>query len=346
MFRFLHPEYFYLLIAVPVLLALYILYIYIRQRRLAAFGNMAIIRQLMPEVSYTRGWVKLVFVLMAITLLVAGLAGPQFGSKLTEANRRGIELIIALDVSNSMLAQDIQPSRMERAKQAISRLTDQLTTDRIGLIVFAAEAYVQLPVTNDYVSAKMFLNSIGPGMVSEQGTAVGRAINLAVSSFSPQEDVKKAIVVISDGESHEDDPVEAARMAAERGITVYGIGIGSTQGAPIPMATGNGGVDFLKDREGNVVVTRLDEETLTEMAIAGGGKYVRATNMQIGLQPLFEEINRLERVEFKEKIYSEYQDQFQYLLALAIIFILLDFLLLERKNRFIAKLNLFGSKNK
>jgi Ca-activated chloride channel family protein len=243
-----------------------------------------------------------------------------------------------------MLAQDIQPNRLERAKQAIARLVDQLTNDRIGLIVFAGDAYVQLPVTNDYTSAKMFLSSISPGIVPKQGTAIGTAINLASNSFSPQEETSKVIIVISDGENHEDNPVEQATLAAEKGIIVHAIGIGSQQGAPIP--TGSNSQDFLRDKDDNVVVTRLDEETLSKVAISTGGKYIRANNTQIGLMPIFEEINRMEREEFKEKIFSEYDDQFQYLFGLALLLLIIEFFILERRNRLIQKLNLFGENPK
>jgi Ca-activated chloride channel family protein len=333
-----------MLLVIPVILGLYIFSTYIRKRQLSDFGNIDLIRQLMPGVSYRRGWIKLIIFLFAYSLIIVGIARPQFGSKLTESKRKGIEIIIALDVSNSMIAQDIQPNRLERAKQAISRLVDQLSNDRIGLIVFAGDAYVQLPVTNDYTSAKMFLSSISPGIVPKQGTAIGTAINLAVSSFSPQEETNKVIIVISDGENHEDDPFEAAKRASEKGIVVHAIGIGSPQGAPIPIPSNRGSQDFLRDKDGNVVVTRLDEETLSKVALSSGGKYIRATNSQIGLLPLFEEINRMERAEFKEKKFSEYDDQFQYLFALALVFLLIEFFVLERRNRLVQKLNLFGEK--
>ncbi len=303
---------------------------------------MDIIRQLMPGVSPRRGWIKFIIYMLAFTTMVIGVARPQFGSKLTEAKRKGIELMIALDVSNSMMAQDIQPDRLERAKQAISRLVDQLTTDRIGLVVFAGDAYVQLPITNDYTSAKMFLSSISPGIVPKQGTAIGAAINLAANSFSPQEETSKVIIVISDGENHEDNPVEEAQRVSERGIIVHTIGIGSPKGAPIPVSPNSR--DFLRDKEDKVVVTRLDEETLSKIALSTGGKYVRASNSQIGLLPLFEEINRMERVELKEKVFSEYDDQFQYLFGLALILLAIDFFILERRNRMIQKLNLFGDR--
>lgn len=340
MFRFANPEYFYLFLVIPLLLGLYFLSSFARKKNLSEFGNIMLLKQLMPAVSFRRGWVKFIILLLSLSIMIIGLARPQFGSKLTEVKRKGIELIIALDVSNSMLAQDIQPNRLERAKQAISRLVDQLSNDRIGLIVFAGDAYVQLPITNDYTSAKMFLSSITPGIVSKQGTAIGAAINLASNSFSPQEETSKVIVVISDGENHEDNPIEEAKRAAEKGIVIHAVGIGSQQGAPIP--TGPNSQNFLKDKDDNVVVTRLDEETLSKVAVSTGGKYIRATNTQIGLMPLFEEINRMEREEFKEKVFSEYDDQFQYLFGIALLFLIVEFLILERKNQFIQKLNLFG----
>lgn len=344
MFRFANPDYLYALLIIPALIGLFIVAMHIRKRRISEFGNPELLQQLMPGVSKSRGWIKSIILLIAITFMVFGLARPQFGSKLTEAKRKGIEIIIALDVSNSMLAQDIQPNRLDRAKQAISRLVDQLANDRIGLIVFAGDAYVQLPVTNDYSSAKMFLSSISPGMVPKQGTAIGSAINLAVNSFSPQSETSKVIVIISDGENHEDDPVTAAQRAyAEKGVVIHAIGIGSPKGAPIPFGTGNR--DFLRDKDDNIVVTKLDEETLSKVAVSGGGKYLRASNAQIGLLPIFEEINRMERIEFKDKVFSEYDDQFQYLFGLALLLLIIEFFVLERKNKLIKRLNLFGESN-
>jgi len=341
MFRFSNTEYLYFLFLIPLLIGLFWYVIILQKRAIKRFGNIDTLIQLMPGFSTQRGWLKVIIFSTAVALIIVGLAGPQFGSKLTEVKRKGIELIIALDVSNSMMAQDIQPTRLERAKQAISRLVDKLSDDRLGLIVFAGDAYVQLPVTNDYISAKMFLSSINPGIVPKQGTAIGSAINLAASSFSPQSETSKVIVVISDGENHEDDAVEAAKHATEQGIFVYAIGIGSPQGSPIPVSLDNPN-SFMKDKEGNVVVSKLDEETLSKVAVAGNGKYIRATNTQLGLLPLFDEINKMQKTEMKEKIYSEYNDQFQYLFAIALFLLVLEFIILERKNKWLTKLNLFG----
>jgi Ca-activated chloride channel homolog len=342
MFRFLHPEYFYLLTLIPIIIGLFWFASILQKRAINRFGNIDTLMQLMPGFSLNRGWLKTIVFSTAILFIILGLAGPQFGSKLTEVKRKGIELIIALDVSNSMMAQDIQPNRLERAKQAISRLVDKLSDDRLGLIVFAGDAYVQLPITNDYISAKMFLSSISPGIVPKQGTAIGSAISLAASSFSPQSETSKVIVILSDGENHEDDPVEAAKKAAEQGIYVYAIGIGSPQGSPIPASSQDNQPSFWKDKDGNVVVTKLDEETLSKVAVAGNGKYIRATNTQLGLLPLFDEINKMQKTEIKDKVYSEYDDQFQYLFAAALILLIFEFVTLERKNKWLTKLNLFG----
>ncbi|MHC1704592.1 MAG: VWA domain-containing protein [Tenuifilaceae bacterium] len=346
MFRFSNTEYLYLLFLIPIIIGLYWFVTKLQKKAINRFGNFETLMQLMPGFSFKRGWFKIIIFTTAVLFVVLGLAGPQFGSKLTEVKRKGIELIILLDVSNSMMAEDIQPNRLERAKQAISRLVDKLVDDRLGLIVFAGDAYVQLPITNDYISAKMFLSTINPGIVPKQGTAIGTAINLATNSFSPQSETSKVIVVLSDGENHEDDPVEAAKKAAEQGIYVYAIGIGSPQGAPIPTSTTETQPSFWKDKDGNVVVTKLDEETLSKMAVAGNGKYIRATNMQLGLIPLFDEINKMQKTEIKDKIYSEYDDQFQYLFGVALLLLLLEFIILERKNKWLIKLNLFGVKEK
>lgn len=341
MFRFSNPEYLYLLLVIPLILGLYWYSVRLQKNNIKLFGNFESVLGLIPGISFKRGWIKIIVVSIAFLFLILGIAGPQFGAKLTDVKRKGIELIIALDVSNSMLAEDIQPNRIERAKQSISQLVDRLSNDRIGLIVFSGDAYVQLPVTNDYASAKMFLSSINPNMVPKPGTAIGSAIDLAASSFNPQSKTSKVIVIISDGENHEDDPVDAAKRAAENGIVIHTIGIGSPDGAPIPVDANH---NYLKDENGNVVVTKLDEETLSKIAVIGNGKYVRATNTQLGLLPLFENINKMQRSEIKDKVYSEYNEQYQYLIAIALFLILVEFVTLERKNKWVANLNLFGDK--
>ena len=268
MFQFSNQEYLYAWALIPVFAILFISVLLARKNRLQRFGEVELLARLMPDASTRKPVLKFVLLMIACAFVVIGIAGPKYGTKLMETKRTGSEIIIALDVSNSMMAEDIQPNRLERAKQALSRLIDKLGENRIGLIVFAGEAYTQLPITTDFVSAKMFLSTISPSIVPVQGTAIGTAINLAVNSFSPASEAGKAIIVITDGENHEDDPLQAAEEAVKRGINVHAIGVGSTQGVPIPLKTSSGQRDFIRDRSGSVVMTKLDEETLQKMAVA------------------------------------------------------------------------------
>jgi len=268
------------------------------------------------------------------------LSRPQFGSKIEDIKKQGVEVIIALDVSNSMLAEDIQPDRLTRAKQAISRLVDNLDNDKIGLIVFAGDAYIQIPITTDYVSAKMFLSSINPNMVPKQGTAIGAAINLGVRSFSPGEGKSKAIIIITDGENHEDDPVKDAEEASKAGIVIHTIGIGSTEGVPIPVMN-NGRKDYLKDVDGNTVVTKLDEDILKKIALSTNGNYVRANNSNIGLDEIYTQIKKMKKQDLESTMYTEYNDQFQVFAAIALFLLIVDFIIMERKNRRLANIRLF-----
>ena len=260
--------------------------------------------------------------------LAIGLSRPQIGAKLKEHETKGAEIMIVLDVSNSMLAEDYSPNRLERAKLAISRLVDKLREDRIGLIVFAGNSFVQLPITTDYVSAKMFLNSISTESVPVQGTAIGEAINTAIRSFSAQSQKSRAVIIITDGENHEDDPMAAAKQAAELGIRIFTIGVGSPEGKPIPM---NG--ELLKDKEGNIVVTRLDEKVLQEVAAAADGVYVRAGNSEFGLNPIIEDIKKMEDERYSSVVFEEYDEQFMYFLAIAFFFFIIEMLIGDRRSK-------------
>ena len=340
-FRFAHPEYFYIFLVLPALAFLFIYNRIARNKNLKRFGQLELIEQLMPSISAGRPVVKFVAWLLAVTCLITALAQPQFGSKLTLTKRKGVELIIALDVSNSMKAQDIKPNRLERAKRAIAKLTDRLKNDKIGLIVFAGQAYVQLPITSDYSSAKLFLESITTDVVPVQGTAIGAAIEMGLKSFSPKFQGSRAIIVITDGENHEDDAVGAAKNAKEKGIVVHTIGMGLPQGAPIPVTEGSS--DFMKDKSGSIVVTKLDEPMLTQIAEAGGGSYIRASTAEVGLNNLFNEIEKMQKTEMETREYTEYNDQFGVFLTLAFVLILLDFLILDRKNKWLRNFRLFGT---
>jgi Ca-activated chloride channel family protein len=343
LFRFANPDFLYLLLLLPVLILLYILNEVRKKRAFRRLGDIKLVGSLVPELSKIRPVVKFMLLLLAFSSGIIMLSRPQFGSRLEDVKKQGVEVIIALDVSNSMLAEDIQPDRLTRAKQAISRLVDNLDNDKIGLIVFAGDAYTQIPVTTDYISAKMFLSTISPDMVPKQGTAIGAAISLGIRSFSPGEGTSKAMIIITDGENHEDDPVSVAEEASKAGIIIHTIGIGSTEGVPVPVFL-NGKKDYLKDVDGNTVITKLDEEILKKIAVTTNGNYVRASNSNIGLDEIFNEIRKMKKQDLESTMYTEYNDQFQVFAAIALFLLLADFIIMERKNRRLADIRLFKFK--
>ena len=343
LFRFANPDFLYLLLLLPVIVLLYILNVIRRRKALRRIGEVDLVNRLIPEMSKLRPPFKFILQLIALLSGIIMLARPQFGSKIEDVKKQGVEVIIALDVSNSMLAEDIQPNRLTRAKQAISRLVDNLDNDKIGLIVFAGDAYIQIPVTTDYISAKMFLSAISPDIVPKQGTAIGAAISLGMRSFTPGDGKSKAIIIITDGENHEDDPVKEAEEAAKAGIIIHTLGIGSTEGVPIPIMR-NGRKDFLKDEKGNTVITKLDEDILKKIALATNGNYVRASNSNIGLDEIFSDIKKMKKQDLQSTQFTEYNDQFQVFAALMLIILLGDFIIMERKNRRLANIRLFKFK--
>jgi Ca-activated chloride channel family protein len=328
MFRFAHPEFLLLLLIVPALTAMYLLFLRRNRRILRRFGSAAMVKLLSPQVSPVRRNIKLSLWLLAFSFFALGLSRPQLGARVKEVTKKGVEIIIALDVSNSMMAQDFTPNRLENAKRAIARLVEQLSGDRIGLIVFAGDAYIQLPITSDYVSAKSFLSSISPAIVARQGTAIGKAITTAIRSFSLQSDKSRAIIIISDGENHDDNPIEAAELAAKEGIKIYAIGVGSGSGSPIPLQEGG----MMKDSEGNIVVTRLDEVSLQEIASTGKGIYVRASNANFGFSEIIADIRKMEKQELSSIIYEDFNEQYGYFFVIALVLLLLEMLIVERKN--------------
>lgn len=326
MINFAQAQYLLLILLIPLFFVAYALMLHFRKRRVRRFGDETLVSALMPSVSKAKGWVRLTLFSLAFFFFIIGLSRPQIGAKLKEHETRGAEIMIALDVSNSMLAEDYSPNRLDRAKLAISKLVDRLRDDRIGLIVFAGSSFVQLPVTTDYVSAKMFLNSISTESVPIQGTAIGDAINTAIRSFSAQSEKSRVIIVITDGENHEDDPVAAARQAAELGIKVFTIGVGSEEGKPVPV-----GGELLKDKNGDIVVSRLDEKTLREVAAAGNGSYVRAGNSEFGLNPIVDEIRKMDDEQFSSIVFEEFDEQFMYFFAIALVLFVIEMLIGERK---------------
>lgn len=339
MFRFAHPELLYLLIVIPLLIVFYVVMVGKKKKAIAEFGNPELLKPLMPLLSFKRGAWKFVMLLLALSFVILGVAGPQFGSKLQQVKKQGVELMIALDVSNSMMAEDIKPSRLEKAKMAIARMVEKLSNDKVGLIVFAGDAYVQLPITTDYSSAKLFLSNISTDIVPVQGTAIGAAIDLAAKSFTPETETSKAIIVITDGENHQDDAIAAAKRAHEKGIAIHTIGMGLEQGAPIPEQGHPG--QFMKDGNGTVVVSKLDEQTLKEIAKAGEGVYVRASNANVGLTQLLDEVNRMEKSLLEERVYTDYAEKYQYFLLVGLFFVFVEFMILGRKNKHFMKINIF-----
>ncbi|MBR3612748.1 MAG: VWA domain-containing protein [Bacteroidaceae bacterium] len=336
--KFASPEYLYLLILLPVILAVYIYSNYRRNRNLRLYGDVQLLKSLMPDVSVYRPGVKFWLSFVALALIVVALARPQFGSKKETITRQGIEAVIALDISNSMMAQDIAPNRLEKAKKIISRLIDKFENDKVGLIVFAGDAFVQLPITNDFISAKMFLETISPALISRQGTDIGGAISLAMKSFTNTEGVGKAIILITDGENHEGGAEEAAKLAADKGMNVYVLGIGSLEGAPILADDSN---DYRRDKEGNVVVTKLNEQMAQAVAQAGNGAYIRVDNTNNAQKILESEVNKLAKADVTTEVYTEFNEQFEFIAWIAFILLVIEALILTGKSRFTRGFKLF-----
>ena len=341
MFRFANPQYLWLLTLIPLFVVLFAGVAAQRRRRLARFGNPETLAELMPEVSNGRVVLKFILFCCAVALVVLAAARPQFGSKLREEKARGVEMMLVVDVSNSMLAEDFEPNRLERTKYAINRLFDGLKQDRVGLIVFAGEPRVQLPITSDYRMAKAFARRIDPSQVSVQGTAIGKALEQALLSFSGETDEKRsrAIILITDGENHDDDAVAVAKRAAEQGIRIYTIGIGTPEGAPIEIDG-----EFIRDEQGEMVVSKLNEEMLAQIADLTGGAYVRATKQDIGLDEIVRSINEMEQSELSTVRFEEFNEQYQYLLIAALVLLVAEFFLLARRNPLLAHLNIFREK--
>ena len=337
MFRFENPIYLWLLLVIPILIIIKIMMWYVQRKKLSRIGNPTLLKELMPDVSRFRPWVKFLLLITALSSLILTLARPQFGSKISHEKRNGIEAIIALDISNSMLAQDVQPSRLDKSKLMIENLINSFINDKIGLVVFAGEAYVQLPITSDYVSAKMFLSDITPSLISAQGTDIARAIRVSLSSFTQQKGVGKAIILITDGEDNEGGALEAVKEAKEKGVNVFILGVGDSKGAPIPL--GNG--EYLKDNHGQTVMTALNEKMCKEIAQAGSGTYIHIDNTSLAQEQLNNELSKLQKGDSDAVVYSEYNEQFQIVALFSFILLLIEVCLLERKNPLFKRFNLF-----
>ena len=341
MFRFAYPEYLWLLWLLPLLVAVWTAAGQLARRRLSRFGRLETIRPLMPDASTGRRRLKFILYLTAFALLTLALARPQLGSKLREVESRGIEMMLVVDVSNSMLAEDFQPNRLERTKYAIDKLFDGLKQDRVGLVVFAGDAVVQLPITSDYRMARAFARRIDPSLVSVQGTAIGKALEQALLAFSgdTEQSHGRVIILITDGENHDDDAIAVAERAAQMGVKIFTIGIGTPEGAPIQI-----GGEFIKDEAGEMVVSKLNEEMLARIADITGGAYVRSSKQSIGLDEIVKAINEMEQTELSTVRFEEFNEQYQYLLIAALVLLLLEFVVLDRRNPLLAHLNIFREK--
>lgn len=342
MFRFEEPTYLYLLAVIPVLALVRWLLERKQHKRLKRFGDPELLRQLMPDVSRWRPATKFWILEAALALVIVMIARPQMGTRISHDKRTGIETIIAMDISNSMLAEDVAPSRLDRTKMMVENLVDNFTDDKIGLIVFAGDAFVQLPITSDYVSAKMFLSDIYPSLMATQGTDIATAINMATNSFTQQQGVGKAIIVVTDGEDHEGGAIEAAQDAKKKGMRVYVLGVGSPNGAPIPLGNGN----YMKDKTGNTVMTKLNEEMCRQIAEAGGGAYIHVDNNSNAQQQLDNELSKLTKKEMQSTIYSEYDEQFQAFGIIAIILLIIEICIFDRKNPLAKRINIFGRRQR
>lgn len=339
MFRFESPQYLYILVVIPILVLLYVVWRFQRRRRLKKLGDLPLLKALMPDLSRWRVLVKFILCLLALIVLIITLARPQMGLKTVSEERRGIEVMVALDVSNSMLAEDVSPNRLEKAKMLISRMADKMSNDKIGLIVFAGDAFIQLPITSDFVSAKMFLDAISPEMVGTQGTNIGEAIRLAMNSFTTQEGVARAVMVLTDGEDHEGEAESMAAEVAKAGMHLYMLGIGSEKGAKIPY---NGG--FLKDNSGNEVITMVNTSMCEQLASLGKGAYIHVDNSSVAQDQLLYEINKLEKQNLGATSYSEYNEQFMWFAWLALLLLVFDILILEKRNPWFSRIKIFNRK--
>lgn len=337
MFRFENPAFLYLLIIIPVIIVIRLLEMRKRKLKLKKFGDLSLLKQLMSDVSSSRKSLKFWLMIAALALLIVMLARPQMGTKISQEKRKGIEVIISLDISNSMRAEDVVPSRLDKSKMLVENMVDNFTNDKVGLVVFAGDAFIQLPITSDYVSAKMFLQNTDPSLIATQGTDLAGAIELSSKSFTQQDKVGRAILIITDGEDHEGGAIEAAEKARKNGIRVFVLGVGSTKGSPVP--DGNGG--YMKDNSGQEVISALNEEMCKQVAQAGGGAYIHVDNTSLAQRQLNDELTKLQKGDISSVVYSEYDEQFQAVGILVLILLIIEMLILERKNPFFKKIKLF-----
>jgi len=342
MLRYGNVEFLYVLAIIPLLIIASYFFNKWQKKSISKFGDPDIVSQLMKDYSSSRKNIKNTLFILSILFLIIGISNPQIGTKMEEVKREGVDLMIAVDLSYSMMSEDIKPNRLERAKQAISRLIDKLEGDRIGLVVFAGEAYVQLPITTDYSAAKLFLSTLNINLIPTQGTKIGTAIDLCVKSFDQENNQNKAIIIITDGENHDEEAISLAKKAYEQNIFIHTLGMGLAKGGPIPIYNKNGSTsEFRKDRDGNIIITKLNETVLKDIAQAGNGTYIRANNSKSGLSVLFEEINKMDKKEIGTMVFTNYKDRFQIFIAISLILLIFNLLILSRKNNWLSTINIF-----
>jgi Ca-activated chloride channel family protein len=341
MFRVAHSEYLWVFVALALCVIVFAFYMRWLKRSVSQLAHVKHIKLVIPQLSKNAKRMRFLWFFLGMTFLILGLANPQIGSKLHETTHEGIDIVLAIDVSNSMLAEDIKPSRLERTRLGIEKLIDQLQGDRLGIVVFAGQAFVQLPLTTDYAAAKLFTQSLTTTSINEQGTSIGAALDLSLESFDFESPTSKVIIVVTDGEDHEEDAVKMAQIAAEKGVKVYTIGMGSEEGAPIPIYSGRRQIGYKKDANGNTIITKLNQQMLVEIANEGNGTFFRANNGNIGLKDIIAEINTLEKTELDSKIYSDYEDRFYYFLAIGLLFIIFYILWPEKRLKLADRVNLF-----
>lgn len=341
MLRWEHTWAFYLLALVPILIGIYVFYKHQRKKSLDSFAIAPLLKRLARNLPLHKHTVKFVLVVLATSSLIVAIANPKLGSKLEEVKREGIDIMVALDLSRSMNATDVSPSRLEKAKVFLNKLITELEGDRIGLVIFAGNAYVQMPITTDYSAAKLFLESISSDIVPTQGTAIGEAIRLSMESFDNTNESNKAIIVISDGENHEGDAVEAAQEAADLGGLIYTIGVGTEKGSPVPISQNGRTFDFQRDKEGNIITSKMNPQMLQEVADAGNGVYFNLNNTRETAQLLNDELLKLEKQELEARVFTDYEDHFQLFLAICLGLLLLDWMISYRRNPWLKKMNLF-----
>lgn len=346
MYRIEEPRYFYLFIAIGVLAVLYLLLVFWKKRKQREFADLNLLDRLSPERSAFKPALKIIVVLLGLSLLILSLVNPKMGTQLKTVKRQGVDIVFALDVSKSMLAEDIAPNRLEKSKQIISRIIDKLGSDRIGIIIYAGSAYPLLPITTDHAAAKMFLQNASPDMVSSQGTAINEALNLASTFFDDEAQTNRFLFVISDGEDHEENPAKMAKGLVDKGIQTYTIGVGSNKGEPIPVKSNGKFVGYKKDKNDEVVISKLNVETLKAIAENGNGKYILGNKTSKTIEYVEDLLVKADKKEFETKQFSDYKDQFQWFLGFGLFFLILDVLLLDKKTKWIQKLNLFNERQK